>query len=62
MDMSTNDADPSLTGIFVTNCTRSYYELTGTVSLTKSAAYATSDLMRFLEKETNGAGAITALK
>ena len=62
MDLTTTDADPALTGIFVTNCTKSYYELTGTVSLTKTAAYAASDLMRFLEKESNGAGASTAVK
>ena len=47
-----------LTGLFVTNCTKSYYELTGKVVLKKADAYASSFLMRYLEKETNGAIAV----
>lgn len=62
MDLNTTDSDHALKGIFVTNCTKAYYELTGTVSLTKTAAYATSYLMHYLEKESNGAGAITSVK
>ena len=51
-----------LSGLFVTNCTKSFYELTGKVQLKKADAYTSSRLMRFLEKESNGAVAATAVK
>ncbi|MFZ9387341.1 MAG: hypothetical protein ACO25B_05620 [Chitinophagaceae bacterium] len=54
--------EPVLSGIFVTNCNRSYYEITGQVMLNRTTSYTSSDLLRILDKEKNGAGAITARK
>lgn len=61
LDISSG-TDQAISGIYVTNCTKSYYELTGQVTLTRSDGLATSDLMRILDKKNNGAGAITAAK
>jgi hypothetical protein len=62
LDQNGSGETAELTGLFVTNCTKSFYELTGKVQLKKADAYTSSRLMRFLEKESNGAVAVTAVK
>lgn len=62
LDLSGSGSEAGLSGLFVTNCTKSWYELTGKVELKRSVSMASSSLMRYLEKEANGAGAITAAK
>lgn len=61
LDRSGTDTDASLTGLFVTNCTKSYYELTGKVNLKRKSSFTESSLMRYLEKG-NGAGDVTVVK
>ena len=55
------ETDAALSGLFVTNCTKSYYELTGKVNLKRISTFTESSLMRYLYKK-EGAGDITAVK
>ena len=50
LDLVGNDAETSLDGLFVTNLTRSYYEVTGKVNLKKVSTFTESSLMQYLQK------------
>lgn len=61
LDRGGSGTEASLSGLFVTNCTKSYYELTGKVTLKRMTTFTESSLMRYLEKDSR-AGDITAVK
>jgi len=63
LDLSGQAEDAKLNGIFVTNRTRQYDALNGSINLEKvtSSIASTSTLMQFLDKR-NGDPGITALK
>ena len=50
LDLVSNDAEASLDGLFVTNLTKSYTEVTGKINLKRTSTFTESSLMQYLQK------------
>jgi len=61
LDLVNNTTESSLDGLFVTNLTKSYAEVTGHINLKRTSTFAESSLMRYLHKGSD-ANDITVAK
>ena len=59
LDLANNGDDAVLDGLFVTNRSKDYDELTGHINVKKVSQLSQSDLMQYLQKNT-GASTLTA--
>jgi hypothetical protein len=61
LDLSGAENEMSMDGLFVTNITKQFMEVTGHVSVKKTSPFSESSLMQYLQKNTTGIE-IAALK